>query len=162
MEFGSLAERNKAAMPYHDFKHHMILVVEDDENDALLLERALRKNLITNPLHFVSNGEEAVAFLTGDQDSGCQGGTPRPGLIITDLKMPRLNGLEFLQWLRSREEFRRTPLLVLTSSTVESDVANAYGFGANSYMVKPKSLEELEKLGAIIRDYWDHCELPPG
>jgi CheY-like chemotaxis protein len=145
-------------MPGQHFASRTILVLEDDENDALLLQRALRQANLANPIHVVRNGEEAIALLSAGEAQGQQS---RPGLIITDLKMPLVDGLEFLKWLRHHEPLRTVPLLVLTSSTAESDFVCAYGFGANSYMVKPRTLEELEKLGKVIREYWERCELPP-
>lgn len=145
-------------MPGQHFASRTILVLEDDENDALLLQRALRKAHITNPIHIVRNGEEAITLLNRSEGQGHQ---TKPGLIITDLKMPLVDGLEFLKWLRHHEPLRAVPLLVLTSSTAESDFVCAYGFGANSYMVKPRTMEELERLGRVIREYWERCELPP-
>lgn len=144
-----------------DLKTFPILVLEDDENDAWLLERALRKSKISNPIHLVRDGEEGINYLAGRGKYADRLAYPLPGLIITDLKMPLLNGLEVLKWLRAHPDFRRIPTLVLTSSKQESDIANAYGFGANSYIVKPTSLEDLELLGRIVRDYWNACELPP-
>ena len=110
--------------------------------------------------HFVRDGEEGVDYLTGRGAYSDHARYPIPGLIITDLKMPLLNGLEVLKWLRKHPTFRRIPTLVLTSSKAESDVANAYGFGANSYMVKPTAFDDFEKLGRIIGDYWENCEIP--
>jgi CheY-like chemotaxis protein len=137
-----------------------ILVLEDDENDAWLLERALRKLSVSSQVHVVRDGGEGVDYLSGNGKYADRNSYPLPGLIITDLKMPGLSGLEVLKWLRAHPHFRSIPTLVLTSSRAESDVASAYGFGANSYMVKPSTLHDLEKLGRVIRDYWDACEMP--
>jgi two-component system response regulator len=81
---------------------------------------------------------------------------------LCQVSSSRTSSLEVLQWLRRHEEFKRIPTLVLTSSRVERDVASAYGFGANSYLVKPTTLHDLEQLGRVIRDYWENCEIPAG
>ena len=140
-------------------KNRLILIMEDDQDDAWLLERALNK-LGVAKYHIVHDGEEGVAYLAGEGKYGDRSCYPVPGFIITDLKMPILNGLEFLKWLRGHDAFKRIPTLVLTSSRAERDVASAYGFGANSYLVKPTTFEDLEKLGRVIRDYWESCEIP--
>jgi CheY-like chemotaxis protein len=137
----------------------LILVMEDDAEDAWLLQRALTKLGITK-FHFVRDGEEGIAYLTGRGEYSDRQRYPVPGFIITDLKMPLLNGLEVLKWLRDHPAYRNLPTLILTSSRAESDVANAYGFGANSYMVKPTNSDELDKLGQLICDYWAACEIP--
>jgi CheY-like chemotaxis protein len=136
-----------------------ILVMEDDPDDAWLLQRALARLGLTN-FHCVRDGEEGIGYLTGRGKYSDRERYPLPGFIITDLKMPMLNGLEVLKWVRDHPAFRKIPTLVLTSSREETDVANAYGFGANSYMVKPTIFEDLEKLGRLIRDYWAACEMP--
>jgi CheY-like chemotaxis protein len=142
------------------FKNCAILLMEDDEDDAWLLQRALTRVGLTN-FHVVRDGEDGLAYLTGCGKYSDRKRYPIPGFIITDLKMPLMSGLEVLQWLRADPDFRTLPTLVLTSSKAASDVATAYGFGANSYLVKPSSFDDLEKLGRLIRDYWERCELPP-
>lgn len=148
-------------MPSSAFNKSAILIMEDDENDAWLLQRALQKQNIRNPVRVVPDGEEGIAYLTGRGKYADRSRFPLPGFIITDLKMPLFSGLEVLKWLREHQDFKRIPILVLTSSRADSDVANAYGFGANSYMVKPTTFDDLEKLGRVILDYWKACELPP-
>jgi CheY-like chemotaxis protein len=122
----------------------------------------LKKLDVPNPVHIVADGEQGIAYLAGRGKYADRELYPLPGFIITDLKMPFLSGLEVLKWLRENSGFQRIPTLVLTSSRAESDVASAYGFGANSYMVKPSTFEDLERLGRVIRDYWQACEMPPG
>jgi CheY-like chemotaxis protein len=143
-----------------DGKDWAILVMEDDENDALLLKRALTRLEIKNPVHIVTDGEEGIAYLTGAGKYQDRVLFPVPGFIITDLKMPRKGGMEVLKWLSEHEEYRLLPTLVLTSSKEESDVARAYGYGANSYMVKPADFRDLEKMMRLIHDYWTACEKP--
>jgi CheY-like chemotaxis protein len=143
-----------------DVKECAILVMEDDENDALLLRRALKRLNVPNPVHIVSDGEEGIAYITGHGQYADRAQFPFPGFIITDLKMPRKSGLDVLKWLSDHEEYRVIPTLVLTSSKEETDVAKAYGFGANSYMVKPADFQDLEKIMRLIHDYWAICEKP--
>ena len=142
-------------------RSRFILVMEDNADDAWLLRRALIKLGITT-FQIVRDGQEGVAYLAGEGPYANRSRYPLPGFIITDLKMPRLNGLEVLLWLRKQEKLRLIPTLVLTSSRAERDVASAYGFGANSYLVKPCTFADLEKMGRLIRDYWDGCEIPDG
>ena len=148
-------------MTNRGFTKCWILVLEDDANDTWLLQRALTR-LGIRKFHFVRDGEEGIAYLSGHAEYSDRQRYPIPGLIITDLKMPMRDGLEVLKWLRQHPTFRKIPTLVLTSSTAEKDVASAYGFGANSYMVKPTVSEDLEKLGRVIREYWESCEIPAG
>ncbi|MFO1501802.1 MAG: response regulator [Verrucomicrobiota bacterium] len=142
------------------FEDCPILVLEDDENDALLLRRALKKIHFHNPVHVVSDGEEGIAYLTGAGKYHDRAAFPLPGFIITDLKMPKKSGLEVLQWLREHPQFRIVPTLVLTSCNVAQDVAKAYRFGANSYMVKPSDCTDLERRVQLILNYWEACETP--
>jgi CheY-like chemotaxis protein len=111
--------------------------MEDDENDAILLKRALRRLNVQNPVYIASDGEEGIAYLRGDGRYTDRAVYPFPGFIITDLKMPRRSGLEVLKWLREHPEFGVIPILVLTSSKEESDIAKAYGFA------NPRVLERL-------------------
>ena len=141
-------------------KECAILLMEDDENDALLLKRALKRLNVQNPVHCVIDGEEGIAYLTGAGKYGDRTAYPFPGFIITDLKMPRKSGMEVLKWLKEHSKYRVIPTLVLTSSKEGTDVAKAYGFGANSYMVKPADFRDLEKMMRLIHDYWSVCERP--
>ena len=143
-----------------DGKECAILVLEDDENDAILLKRALKRLSVPNPIHIVTDGEEGIEYLTGRGKYADRSAFPFPGFIITDLKMPKKSGMEVLKWLSEHEQYRVIPTLVLTSSKEETDVAKAYGFGANSYMVKPADFQDLEKMMRLIHDYWTVCEKP--
>jgi DNA-binding response OmpR family regulator len=134
--------------------------MEDDGNDAWLLKRALRRLEIPNPVHVVTDGEEGISYLLGTGRYADREAYPLPCFIITDLKMPRKSGLEVLEWLSKHSEFRVVPTLVLTSSKEQSDICKAYGFGANSYMVKPTDFHHLETMVKLIHDYWNACEKP--
>lgn len=130
-----------------------ILIVEDDENDQTFIRRAFKLNGVVNPIVAVSDGEEAMAYLrrVGPYTDNAH---PLPRLIITDLKMPRMGGIELLDWLDKHEEFRLIPSIVLTSSNDQADIARAFRHGAKGYMIKPVQFGELQKLMGIIADYW--------
>jgi len=126
----------------------LILVVEDDVNDQNFICRAFKQSGVINRIATVNDGEEATAYLRGLEIH------PLPRLIITDIKMPRMGGIELLQWMQAREEFRLIPTIVLTSSSDHADITRAYEHGAKGYMIKPVRFGDLEKLIRIIADYW--------
>lgn len=131
-----------------------ILLVEDDPNDVLLLERAFRKAGLLNPLNVVNDGDQAVDFLQGTGKYKDRIKYPLPGLMLLDLKLPRRSGHEVLKWLRSRPGLKRLPVLVLTSSSETKDITGAYDEGANSYLVKPSNTELLGQMVSHIERYW--------
>ena len=139
---------------------YTILVLEDDPNDALLLRLALEKNQIHNPLQIVRDGIEGVAYLTGNGKFADRRLYPVPKVIILDLKMPRMGGLEVLQFLEKNPELRVIPTLVLSSSNEDSDVARAYAAGANTYLVKPGKFEDLQSLIKTVHEYWSRAIKP--
>lgn len=132
----------------------LILVVEDDVNDQTFIQRALKKSGVVNHVAAVNDGEEAIAYLQGAGLYADRALHPLPRLMITDLKMPRMGGIELLAWLQAREEFRLIPTIVLTSSSDQSDIARAFAHGAKGYMIKPVQFGELEQLMRTIADYW--------
>jgi CheY-like chemotaxis protein len=137
-----------------------ILVAEDDANDVMLLELAIRKNGITSPVRVVRDGEEAVEYLDG---KGCYADRqkyPFPHIIISDVKMPRRDGLEVIEWVRQHPKCSVVPIVMLSGSRIEHDVVKAYKLGANSYFTKPTTLDELTELIRLAFDYWSRCERP--
>lgn len=130
------------------------LLVEDDPNDVLLIQRAFRKANLGNPVHVVRDGDEAVAYLAGSGGYADRALHPYPVLVLLDLKLPRKSGHEVLQWPRGQEELRRTPVVVLTSSRESIDVDRAYDLGANSYLVKPVSAGALFEMVQALKRYW--------
>lgn len=132
----------------------VILVVEDDQNDVLLIQRAFTKARILNPLRVVSNGDEAIAYLSGDSQFGNRQTYPIPVLVLLDLKLPRRSGLEVLLWIRHQPGLKRLPVVVLTSSRESSDINRAYDLGANSYLVKPVGFDSLLDLVKSLEVYW--------
>jgi CheY-like chemotaxis protein len=129
-------------------REHTILLVEDDENDILLIQRAFHKADVVNPLVVVRDGEEAIAYLANLD------GNPVPILILLDLKLPRKNGFEVLEWLRAQPGLKRLPVVVLTSSNQMPDIQRAYDLGANSYLVKPVTFEGLLEMAKVLKFYW--------
>ncbi|MDE2489655.1 MAG: response regulator [Elusimicrobia bacterium] len=130
-----------------------ILLVEDSPDDAELTLRALRRRLANGVVH-VRDGEEALSFLLAE-------GHAPPRLILLDLKMPKLGGLEVLARLRAEPRTRTVPVVVLTSSKEEPDVAAAYALGANSYIVKPVGFENFREAVSRIEFYWMLLNQPP-
>jgi CheY-like chemotaxis protein len=131
-----------------------ILLVEDDENDVMLLQRAFRRAAIINPLQVVRHGDDAVAYLEGTGEFADRMLYPLPVLMLLDLKLPRRTGLEVLQWVKERAGLKKIPIIVLTSSKNDDDVNRAYELGANSYVVKPVSFETLLELVKSLELYW--------
>lgn len=138
-----------------------ILFVEDNIDDANLTLRALKKSGLTNTIFHVKDGAEALDFMyhTGDHTSRPQG--ERPKLILLDLKMPKVSGIEVLQKLKSDPVFKSIPVVILTSSKEDPDIKKCYELGVNSYIVKPV---ESEKFFETIRElgmYWMILNQPP-
>jgi CheY-like chemotaxis protein len=131
-----------------------ILLVEDEENDVMLLQRAFRRAGMVNPLQVVRHGDDAVAYLEGTGEFADRAKYPLPVLVLLDLKLPRRTGLEVLEWVKERPGLKKIPIVVLTSSKNDSDVDRAYELGANSYLVKPVSFETLLELVKSLELYW--------
>ena len=134
--------------------HGAVLLVEDDANDVFLMQRAFKKAGIPNPIHVAGDGEDAVSYLAGHGEFGDRSRHPMPLLVLLDLKLPRKNGLEVLEWIRQQHPLRRLPVVVLTSSREPRDVDRAYDAGANSYLVKPLGFESLLDLVHSLNAYW--------
>jgi CheY-like chemotaxis protein len=137
-----------------DDSNYTILLVEDEENDARLLEMAFKKNAILNPIHWAKDGLEAIAYLNGDGVYADRAHHPFPEVLILDLKMPRMTGLELLAWIREHPHFKVIPTLIMTSSRQDSDIEKAYELGANTYMIKPSSFAELARTVKLAHEYW--------
>ncbi len=131
-----------------------ILHVEDDPNDVMLIGRAFRKANISGNVQVVNDGEQAVDYLSGNQGYSDRDAHPLPSLVLLDLKLPRKPGLEVLTWIRSREDLKRWPIVVLTSSKQPVDINRAYEIGANCYLVKPVNFEEMLEMVKTIDHFW--------
>lgn len=141
-------------------RRERLLILEDDGDDCFLLERALARTGWNGAFYTVHDGMEAVEYLTGIGKYEDREKYPYPTTIFVDLKMPRMNGLQFLQWIKEHSEHRVVPTIVLTASDHARDVQCAYASGATSYMVKPGSYKELESLVDMIQRYWTTCRRP--
>ncbi|HLX67988.1 MAG TPA: response regulator [Verrucomicrobiae bacterium] len=137
-----------------DDSKYTILLVEDDENDAELVQLAFQKNSISNPVQRAKDGLEAVAYLNGEGAYADRQAHPFPEVLIVDLKMPRMSGLELLAWIREHPEYRVIPTIIMTASRLDADIEKAYALGANTYMVKPATLDELAKMVKLAHEYW--------
>jgi len=132
----------------------VILLAEDDPNDVLLIQRAFQRNHVANPVQVVRDGEEALAYLSGQAPFADRERHPLPVLMLMDLKMPRKSGLEVLAWVRQQPGLKRLPIIVLTSSNQSPDINRAYELGANSYLVKPAGFDSLLDLVKNLDMYW--------
>ena len=131
-----------------------ILVAEDNADDVFLLKHALKKAQFANPVQFVSDGEEVMAYLQGEGKFADRVDYSFPGLLLLDIKMPRLDGLETLALIRNDPRYKRLVVILLTSSNREQDINGAFDLQANSYLVKPARPEELLGVLEQIRGYW--------
>ena len=135
-------------------KHLNILVVDDDEVDVMNVQRAFKKNNIANPLYVASDGLEALEMLRS-------GAVPRANrLVLLDLNMPRMNGIEFLRELRADKALAATSVVVLTTSNDDRDKVEAYNLNVASYLTKPVLFADFVNLMATLNKYWLLVELP--
>jgi CheY-like chemotaxis protein len=126
-----------------------ILLVEDNPMDVDLALRAFRKRRLTNPVEVARDGEEALAWMPR-----WEAGETLPAVILLDLKLPRVDGLEVLRQLKAHPRFRSIPIVVLTTSAESQDVTRAYELGVNSYIVKPVDFDKFVEVASRIEIYW--------
>ncbi len=136
-----------------------ILLVEDDALDVMNVRRAFKKNNILNPLYVAGNGVEALEMLRG-RDGGAPECPAERRIILLDLNMPKMNGIEFLRELRGDSDLRPTPVVVLTTSDEDRDRIAAYNFNVAGYIVKPVTLLSFIEMMATLNKYWMLSELP--
>ena len=130
-----------------------ILLIEDDTVDAMTVKRALKELKVANAIHIAGDGEEALALLRNPQQE-------RPCIMLLDLNMPKMNGLEFLNIIKRDENFKRIPVIVLTTSTDEQDKLESFNIGVAGYMVKPVDYRQFVEVVKTIDLYWTLSELP--
>lgn len=141
----------------------LVLIAEDNPDDALLLRRAIDKAGVTAHVKIVADGEEMLLYLQGRGAYANRNTCPPPSIIILDLKMPRRSGLEVLQWISENPEVAVVPTIVLSASNLEKDVRAAYDLGANTYFVKPSTFDELVETMRMLEKYWKKAaKLRPG
>ncbi|MDB6018375.1 MAG: response regulator receiver protein [Pedosphaera sp.] len=140
--------------------HFTILIIDDSPTDQTLIVRAFRRNDVTNRIVCLDCGEEAIAYLNGVGQYADRTRFPYPTFIITDLKMPRGDGLSVLENLKKNPEWAVIPTVVLTASDDPDDIKKSYMLGASSYFVKSKGFDHLLRQTKILYDYWSESETP--
>ena len=130
-----------------------ILLIEDDHVDAMTVQRALKEIKVTNRLDIVHDGEEALNLLRKSKNG-------KPGIILLDLNMPRMNGIEFLQIAKKDESLKKIPVVVLTTSQEDQDKIDTFNLGVAGYMIKPVDYHKFVEVIKIIDLYWTLSELP--
>jgi CheY-like chemotaxis protein len=136
-------------------------MADDDPDDCMLARDALAESRLANDLHFVSDGEELMDYLYQRGKYSVPGSAPRPSLILLDLNMPKKDGREVLNELKSDPDLRQIPVLVLTTSQAEEDILRSYYLGANSYITKPVTFSSLIEVMQTLSKYWfEIVELP--
>jgi len=138
-----------------------VLVADDDVNDISLLKRAFLRAGIDVSINVVRDGEEVIQYLHGDEPFSDREEYPLPRLLLLDLKMPRTDGFEVLEWVRNQAGLRRLLVVVMTSSDEPEDVDRAYDLGANSFLRKPDDFTNLVKVSQKLHDYWMETNLGP-
>ena len=153
------------AFGFNSRKHKLmktILQVEDDPNDVFLFQHAMSKMGVTNPVQVATDGQQAIEYLKGAGKFADRGKFPFPSLVLLDLKLPYVMGLDVLRWIRQQPGAPLT-VLMLTASGEESDIVTAYRLGANGFLVKPSEAVKLQEMVKAIKDFWlTHNTLPHG
>jgi len=148
-------------MPLNKVKPITILMADDDEDDRLLTQDALAESRVLNELFFVEDGVELLEYLERKGKFSEKESSPRPGLILLDLNMPRMDGREALQAIKANPNLKGIPVVILTTSKQEEDMVKGYDLGAASYITKPVTFEGLVELMQTLGKYWvEFVELP--
>jgi CheY-like chemotaxis protein len=143
-------------------KSPVFLMAEDDPDDRLLAKDALNEAQVDAELHFVENGEELLDYLWHRGRYSEPASSPRPGVILLDLNMPRKDGREALRDIKADPDLRRIPVVVLTTSKADTDIGGIYELGANSFISKPVQFNALVRVMKMVGEYWFRIvELPP-
>jgi CheY-like chemotaxis protein len=140
--------------------HSTILVVDDDTNDLILIEESFRAIGVTDPIHTINGGREAIAYMMGEGKYADRSIYAYPTFISIDLKMPGRDGFAVLEYLKKHPAWAIIPTVILTSSRDLDDIKKAYMLGASSYHVKPNSTADLRRHLKVLHDYWMTCEVP--
>jgi len=140
--------------------HATILLVDDDDDFLMFVDKAFQKVGVTGQVHKVHDGAEAISYMMGEGKFADRSRYQYPTFIMTDLKMPHADGFAVLDYLRSNPEWAIIPSVVMTGSSDLDDIKKAYMLGASSYHIKPGSFEELTRRVKVLHDYWMTCETP--
>ncbi|MEE9617149.1 MAG: response regulator [Anaerolineae bacterium] len=141
-------------------KPFVVLMAEDNEHDIVATRRAWKKYNIANPLHIVRDGEECLDYLHQRGKYSEPGSAPRPGILLLDIKMPKMDGLAVLKHIREDAGLRRLPVVILTTSKAEEDRIKSYDLGANAYITKPIGFQNFAEAVRTINLFWELVELP--
>ena len=148
-------------MPLTNVKPITILMADDDEDDRLLTQDALAESRVLNELHFVEDGVELLEYLERKGKFVDKSISPRPGLILLDLNMPRMDDREALEAIKANPNLKGIPVVILTTSKQEEDMVKGYNLGAASYITKPVTFDGLVELMKTLGKYWvEFVELP--
>lgn len=137
-----------------------IMVIEDDPADQELIVRAFRAIGVTSPIQVLSDGSDAIAYMKGEGKYADRQKYEYPTFVITDLKMPKMDGFGVLEFLKSNPEWKVIPTIVISASSDPDDIKKCYMLGASSYHVKPFSHTALQEQLAVINAYWLTCQVP--
>ncbi len=143
-------------------KTFIVLMAEDNQHDIVATKRAWKENNIANPLYIVRDGEECLDYLHQRGKYSSPGSAPRPGILLLDIKMPKMDGLAVLKHIRGDEKLHRLPVIILTTSKAEEDRLKSYDLGANAYIVKPVGFQNLAGAVRTINLFWELVDLPEG
>ena len=135
-------------------KTKIVLMAEDDADDRLLAKDAMAESGASVEMRFIENGAELMDYLLRRNQFADPASSPRPDLVLLDLNMPKKDGREVLAEIKTNKELRQIPVVVLTTSTAETDLRASYYLGANSYVVKPASYDALVKMMGALSNYW--------
>lgn len=145
-----------------DMASILILMADDDPEDRMLASEALEEAKLDNELHFVTDGEELLDYLNRQGDYEYLKDTPLPGLILLDLNMPKKDGREALEEIKTSPDFRSIPIVILTTSKSEIDIVRTYNLGVNSFITKPVTFDGLVDVMRSLGNYWfSIVSLPP-
>ena len=137
-----------------------ILLVEDEENDVVFMAMALEKAGLTHAFQVAEDGQEAIDYLSGKGEFADRARFPLPAVVLLDLKLPRIMGMDVLKWIRDQPGLDTVVVIMLTSSQQRSDIQRACALGANSYLVKPSNPAGLEEIVALVKRYWLQLNQP--
>lgn len=146
---------------YGDSERMTVVIAEDDDDDIDLLERALASIACEHTVRIVRDGQEALDYLRGVGRYDDRAAFPFPDVLLVDLKMPRVSGLEVLWWLSKHPECSVLPTIVFSTSNIDSDIKRAYELGASAYFVKPISFQALKGILRSTFEFWGKCVKPP-
>jgi two-component system, response regulator len=138
----------------------VFLVAEDNPNDLELLMHSVRKSRLLVNVQVAGDGEETIEYLSGKGKFEDRSAHPFPDVVVLDLKMPRMDGLQVLRWLRQHRQFADLPTIMLSGSGLEKDVQEAYRLGVSTYFTKPYNLQQLCEVVRVMIDYWSRSERP--